>query len=354
MKGFFKPLIIQLSIRSICFEFLIIKLSSGNVDATENTHLLIFSHYICRMKVFHSVDDFTGKNPVLTIGTFDGVHIGHQVILARLKEIAREMNGEVTMLTFHPHPRLVLYPEQKDLLLLTTQNEKIKLLERFGVDNIVFQPFTHAFSRLSYDAFVKQVIVDGIKAKKVVIGYDHHFGHNREGGLKQLLLLSEIYHFEVEEIPEQDIDYAAVSSSRVRKALLAGDVHSANLLLGHDYSITGKVIKGKQLGRSLGFPTANLETEAYKLIPANGVYAVLINLNDIIYKGMMNIGNRPTFDNGVKSVEVNILEFEGDLYGKEITLHIRHFLRSELKFNSPADLISQMNLDKLLTVKLLS
>ena len=306
------------------------------------------------MKVFHSVEEFTGKNPVLTIGTFDGVHIGHQVILSRLKEIARELNGEVTMLTFHPHPRLVLYPEQKDLLLLTTQNEKIRLLDRFGVDNIVFQPFTHEFSRLSYDAFVKQVIVDGIKAKKVVIGYDHHFGHNREGGLKQLLLLSEIHHFEVEEIPEQDIDYAAVSSTRVRKALQAGDVNSANQLLGHDYSITGKVIKGKQLGRTLGYPTANLETEPYKLIPANGVYAVIIDFENVLYIGMMSIGTRPTFDNGKRSVEVNILNFNGDLYDKEITVSIKHFLRSEQKFNSPDALIAQMNQDKLLTMELLS
>lgn len=306
------------------------------------------------VKVFHSLSGFNAVNPVLTIGTFDGVHIGHQVILSRLKEVAREINGEVTLLTFHPHPRLVLHPEQKDLLILNTQKEKIKLLERYGVDNILFLPFTKEFSMMSYDKFVKEIIVDGIKAKKVVIGYDHHFGHNREGGLKQLQLLSTDYHFEVEEIPEQDIDYAAVSSSRVRKALLAGDVQSANQLSGHDYSITGKVVKGKQLGQTLGYPTANLETEPYKLIPGNGIYAVMVIAEGKFYKGMMSIGRRPTFDNGERIAEVNIIDFNDDLYGKEITVVLRHYLRPEIKFASTEALINQMNNDKILTLELLS
>ena len=306
------------------------------------------------MKVFHSLKGFKAKNPVLTIGTFDGVHIGHQVILSRLKEVANEIDGEVTLLTFHPHPRLVLHPEQKDLLMLNTQNEKIKLLERYGVDIILFQPFTLEFSRLAYDAFVKQIIVDGIKAKKVVIGYDHHFGHNREGGLKQLQLLSALHHFDVEEIPEQDIDYAAVSSSRVRKALLAGDVHSANQLLGHHYSISGKVVKGKQLGRSLGFPTANLEIEPFKLIPCNGIYAVKVAIDKKLYNGMLSIGHRPTFDNGERSIEVNILDFYGDLYGTALTVDLHHYIRRELKFESAGDLIAQMQKDKLMTLKLFS
>ena len=306
------------------------------------------------MKVFHSLDQFNGKNPVLTIGTFDGVHLGHQVILKRLSEIAREINGEVTLLTFHPHPRQILYPEQKDLLLLTTQKEKIILLERFGVDNLVFQPFSYEFSRLSYDDFVKQIIVEGIHAKKVVIGYDHHFGHNREGGLKQLSLLSGIYHFEVEEIPEQDIDYAAISSSRVRKALMAGDLHSANHLLGHLYSIEGKVVKGKQLGRTLGFPTANLETASDKLIPMNGIYAVTTSIKGISYKAMLSIGHRPTFDNGAKSVEVNVIDFNDDLYGQEIAISLHYYLRPEKKFDTKEELIEQMKQDKKQTLQLLS
>ena len=306
------------------------------------------------MKVFHSLDQFNGKNPVLTIGTFDGVHLGHQVILKRLSEIAREINGEVTLLTFHPHPRQILYPEQKDLLLLTTQKEKIILLERFGVDNLVFQPFSYEFSRLSYDDFVKQIIVEGIHAKKVVIGYDHHFGHNREGGLKQLALLSGIYHFEVEEIPEQDIDYAAISSSRVRKALMAGDLQSANHLLGHLYSIEGKVVKGKQLGRTLGFPTANLETASDKLIPMNGIYAVTTSIKGISYKAMLSIGHRPTFDNGAKSVEVNVIDFNDDLYGQEIAISLHYYLRPEKKFDTKEELIEQMKQDKKQTLQLLS
>ena len=306
------------------------------------------------MKVFHSLDHFNANNPVLTIGTFDGVHLGHQVILKRLKEIASEINGEVTLLTFHPHPRQVLNPAKKDLLLLTTQKEKILLLEKFGVDNLVFQPFSYEFSRLSYDDFVKQIIVEGIQAKKVVIGYDHHFGHNREGGMKQLLLLSGIYDFEVEEIPEQDIDYAAISSSRVRKALLAGDLQSANHLLGRHYSIEGIVVKGKQIGRTLGFPTANLVTVTDKLIPMNGIYAVTTEIRGVIYNAMLSIGHRPTFDNGERSVEVNVLDFNDDLYGLEISVNLHHYLRCEKKFNTKEELIEQMDQDKKQTLQLLS
>jgi riboflavin kinase / FMN adenylyltransferase len=306
------------------------------------------------VKVFNSLDDFKSPNPVLTIGTFDGVHIGHQKILLRLKEIAEEIKGEVTLLTFHPHPRLVLYPDQKDLLLLSSRKEKENLLKKYGVDNLVFMPFTHAFSRLSYEEFVKQVIVDGIGAKVVVIGYDHHFGHNREGGLKQLQLLSKIHSFQVEEIPEQDIDYAAVSSTRVRKALLAGDISSANQLLGNPYTITGKVVHGNHIGRELGFPTANLVTEDYKLIPANGIYAVKVQIENKSYNGMLSIGNRPTFDNGKRSIEVNILHFKDDIYDQEISLQLVYFLREEIRFDSRESLIAQMEKDKLLTMELLS
>ncbi|MEP7264992.1 MAG: bifunctional riboflavin kinase/FAD synthetase [Bacteroidota bacterium] len=306
------------------------------------------------MKIFNSLDGFNSSKPVLTIGTFDGVHIGHQKILFRLKEIADEINGEVTLLTFHPHPRLVLYPSQNDLQLLTTQNEKAALLKKYGVNNLVFMPFTHEFSRLSYEEFVKQVIVEGINAHVVVIGYDHHFGHNREGGLKQLQLLSKIYSFRVEEIPEQDIDYAAVSSTRVRKALLAGDVASANQLLGHAYSITGKVIHGNHIGRELGFPTANLLVEEHKLIPSNGIYAVKVFVDEEEFNGMLSIGTRPTFDNGNRSVEVNILDFNRDIYDKEITIELLHYLREEVRFNGKEELIEQMKKDKLLTMELLS
>jgi riboflavin kinase/FMN adenylyltransferase len=306
------------------------------------------------VKVYHSLENFRSQHAVLTIGTFDGVHIGHQKILLRLREVADAIRGEVTLLTFHPHPRLVLYPDQKDLQLLTTLEEKKKLLEKYGVDNLVLMPFTHEFSRLSYDEFVKQVIVEGVHAEVVVIGYDHHFGHNREGGLKQLQLLSEVYHFKVEEIPEQDINYAAVSSTRVRKALLAGDVVNANILLGHPYSITGKVIKGNQIGRELGFPTANLKTEAHKLIPSNGIYAVKVLVDNIQYTGMLSIGTRPTFDNGNRSVEVNIIGFDSDIYGEEITVTLLHYLREEVRFSSREALIEQMEKDKLHTLELLS
>ncbi len=325
------------------------------------------------MKVYHNISEFKRvANAVVTIGTFDGVHAGHQKIINRLLEstvphhlVTSSPHHESVLLTFHPHPRLVLYPNQHDLQLLNTLEEKIALLERCGVEHLVIHPFTKEFSQLTHADFVKQILVDGLGVKKLIIGYDHHFGHNRSGGLRELREIAPQYNFEVEEIPEQDIDAVAISSTRIRKALQTGDVAEANILLGHDYSLSGVVVKGNQLGRTLGFPTANIQVDdKYKLIPPNGIYAVQVALSDakesingynvVVYNGALSIGTRPTFDNGARTIEANIFDFDADIYGKPITLFFKHHLRAELKFESAEALVVQMKKDKLRCIELLS
>ncbi len=310
------------------------------------------------MRVYRHINEFKLVNsPVVTIGTFDGVHLGHQQIIKRLIQSADIQAGESVVLTFHPHPRLVLFPTKNDLQLLTTLDEKIALLEHYGVKHLVVQDFTKEFSQISHADFVKNILVEGLKVRKLIIGYDHHFGHGRMGGLNELKLLAPQFGFEVEEIPEQDIDAVAVSSTRIRKALKIGAVAEACILLGHNYSISGSVVKGKQLGRTLGFPTANIEVaDASKLIPPNGIYAVNVVLKGESkrYNGALSIGTRPTFDNGARSIEVNIFDFDRDIYGVELTLFFRHLLRDELKFESAEALVEQMKLDKLRCIELLS
>ncbi len=318
------------------------------------------------MKVYHNVNEFSGvTNPVVTIGTFDGVHAGHQQIIKRLNEAAIAIKGESVVLTFNPHPRLVLFPHQHNLQLLTSLEEKTALLERYGIQHLVIHPFTKEFSQLSHADFVKNILVDGVGVKKLIIGYDHHFGHDRKGGLKELEKMAPQFGFELEEIPEQDIDAVAISSTRIRKALQSASVAEASTLLGHDYCISGTVVKGKQLGRALGFPTANIEVkEQHKLIPPNGIYAVQVAIggpaetiaghNGIFYNGALSIGTRPTFDDGERSIEVNIFDFDQDLYGRQITIFFKHFLRDELKFVSAEALIEQMKQDKKRSIELLS
>lgn len=308
------------------------------------------------MKIYRSLNDFVPlKNAVVTIGTFDGVHIGHQKIIARLTETAAQIGGEVVLLTFFPHPRMVLFPDDNDLVLLNTLEEKIKLLEKYGVRHLLVYPFSKEFSRTSSTEFVRDILVNKIGTKKLVIGYDHHFGRNREGSFNELLELSSLYGYEVEKIPEQDIDDVAVSSTKIRKSLLSGDIKTATAFLGHPYSITGKVVKGKQIGRTLGFPTANIHVEEkYKLIPANGVYAVNVEINTRLLKGVLSIGNRPTFDNGERSIEVHIFNFNEDIYNSSLSIYFNGFLRPDLKFDSAETLKSQMLQDKEQAIKLLS
>ena len=300
------------------------------------------------MKVFKSIQSFSKiPNAVVTIGTFDGVHSGHKKIIARLREIASSINGETVVVSFYPHPRLVLFPDDNDLKLLNTEEEKTSLLAASGIDNFNIIDFTKDFSRMSSLEFVRDILVNGIGAKKLVIGYDHHFGRNREGSLENLRELAPLYGFEVEEIPAQDINKIAISSTKIRNALLLGDIVSANNFLGYNYSLSGTVVKGNQLGETIGFPTANIVVKSrYKLIPANGVYGVKVKVTDVIYDGMLNIGFRPTINGQSLTIEANIFAFNDTIYDKTITVYFVDKIRPEIKFPNIKALKEQLVKDK--------
>jgi len=304
------------------------------------------------VKIYHSIEDFENVSfPVLTTGTFDGVHLGHKTILDRLNAIAKNDNGESVLLTFSPHPRIVLFPEQNDLKLLTTREEKIALLEHSGVDHLIIHPFTREFSRLGSVEFIRDVLVNRLQIKKLVIGYNHHFGRNREGSLEHLLECGPVYGFDVEEIPAADIDNVNVSSTKIRNALHNGDLSTAKSYLGHDYSLTGVVIKGEGRGTDIGYPTANIEIEnPIKLIPANGVYAVYITISGTRYKAMMNIGVRPTVsgntDTAERTIEINVFDFSRDIYGQSVRVTMIDKIRDEVKFDSVKELAAQLAVDK--------
>jgi riboflavin kinase/FMN adenylyltransferase len=300
------------------------------------------------MKVYTNIDDFKDiKNPIVTAGTFDGVHLGHQKIISRLKEVAKEEDGNTVLLTFSPHPRMVLFPDDNELKLLNTLPEKIELLEKYGVDHLIVYPFTKEFSRLTSIEFVRNILVNRIQTKRLVIGYNHHFGRNREGAFEHLKEYGPLYGFEVEEIPAKDIDHIEISSTKIRNALLIGDVKTAIAYLGHIYSLTGTVVKGKQLGRTIGYPTANLQVmDTYKLIPGDGVYVVKVKHKNAFYGGMLNIGNNPTVEGKGKSIEVNIFDFDKEIYGDETTIYFIERLRDEVKFNNLEELKEQLARDK--------
>ncbi|TXE11346.1 bifunctional riboflavin kinase/FAD synthetase [Algoriphagus aquimarinus] len=300
------------------------------------------------MKIYEGLSDFPKlSNAVVTSGTFDGVHLGHQKILQRIREIARSINGETVLITFWPHPRLVLYPDEHNLRLLSTFEEKAKLLRQLGIDHLVTIPFTKEFSQLSSKEFIETVLVDTIQTKKLVIGYDHRFGKNREGSFEYLQAHHEEYGFDLEEISRQDVEDIGVSSTKIRHALETSDIETAINYLGRPYELNGLVIKGQQIGRSIGFPTANIHIpNDYKLIPKDGVYAVEALVNGVLYKAMLNIGNRPTVNGTQKTVEANLFDFQGDLYDKQITIYIKAFLREEKKFDGLEALKQQLFLDQ--------
>ncbi len=307
------------------------------------------------MKIYEGLGDFpTLKNAVVTSGTFDGVHLGHQKILHRIRELARLTNGETVLITFWPHPRLVLFPNEHKLRLLSTFEEKAKLLRQFGIDHLVSIPFTKEFSEYSSSEFIQKVLVDKIRCKKLVIGYDHRFGKNREGSFEYLLANHLKFGFDLEEISRQDIDDIGISSTKIRNALESGDVITAMNYLGRPYELNGLVIKGQQIGRSIGFPTANIHIpNDYKLIPKDGVYAVLAEIDAVLYKAMLNIGNRPTVDGSKKTVEAHLFDFQGDLYGKQITIYFKAFLREEKKFEGLDALRAQLKQDQFTAKKML-
>lgn len=300
------------------------------------------------MKIYEGLSDFPKlSNAVVTSGTFDGVHLGHQKILHRIRELARSITGETVLITFWPHPRLVLYPDEHNLRLLSTFEEKAKLLRQFGIDHLITIPFTKEFSQLSSKEFIESVLVDTIQTKKLVIGYDHRFGKNREGSFEYLQAHHEEYGFDLEEISRQDVEDIGVSSTKIRHALENSDIATAINYLGRPYELNGLVIKGQQIGRSIGFPTANIHIpNDYKLIPKDGVYAVEALVNGALYKAMLNIGNRPTVNGTQKTVEANLFDFQGDLYDKQITIYIKAFLREERKFDGLEALKKQLFIDQ--------
>lgn len=274
---------------------------------------------------------------MVTTGTFDGVHIGHRKILAQLNEVAQNVNGESVLLTFFPHPRTVIQPDL-DLKLINSQNEKIEFLKETGLQHLIIHPFTKEFSRTTSVDFVRNILVNTIGAKKLVIGYDHHFGRNREGSFEHLKQYGPVYGFDVEEISAQDIDNTTVSSTKIREAIEKGDIQHANEYLGYHFPLTGKVVEGEKIGKSIGFPTANLTVEDnYKIIPANGVYAIKAKLpadSEEIWEGMCNIGIRPTFGGKFQTIEAHLFDFDQDLYGSQLSLDFIHQLRPEKKFSS--------------------
>jgi riboflavin kinase/FMN adenylyltransferase len=300
------------------------------------------------MKIYHHIDEFKPvKNAVVTIGTFDGVHLGHRKIISRIKELADATGGETVILTFFPHPRMILHPEDESIKLINTINEKAALLEQLGIDHLIITPFSRDFSNQSAEDYIRDVLVNKIGTKKIVIGYDHRFGKDRRGGLSDLLHLSPIYGYEVIEIPEQDINDVAVSSTRIREALLRADIGLANQFLGYPFFITGKVIRGDQIGRQIGYPTANIQVEEkYKLIPADGIFAVKVQHAGAEYKGMAYIGSRPTINGMNRNIEVNLFDFDKEIYNETIRMEFLHFIRGDVKFNGLDELKLQIAKDK--------
>lgn len=308
------------------------------------------------MKIFSNTDKFDIKNPVITIGSFDGVHKGHLKVISRLKEIAKSNEGESVIFTFSPHPRQVLYPEENKVKLLNTRSEKMELLENAGIDNIIFYPFTKEFSGLSYTDFIKDVLIGQIGMKHLVVGYDHRLGNNREGSYDKLIALSQELDFDIVREDAFNMDDVNISSTKIRNALSIGDVCLANSFLGYEYFLTGEVVKGDCIGRKIGFPTANIKLyDEDKLVPASGVYAVDIFLDDKEYQGMVNMGIRPTVSHAGKfTIEANIFNFSEDIYGKEIRVSFVERLRGERKFDSFDELKSQIVNDKVKAQKIFS
>ena len=289
--------------------------------------------------------------PVVTSGTFDGVHIGHQTILNRLKEVAQREGGESVVLTFWPHPRLVLNPNDTELRLLSTFEEKAALLAQHGIDHLVKVPFTKEFSQLSSEQFIRQILVEHLGTRKLVIGYDHRFGRNREGSFEALKQDAPTYGFTVEEIPRQDIDEVGVSSTKIREALEKGDVQRAHEYLSRPYDLSGTVVRGDQIGRTIGFPTANLRVEhPNKLIPADGIYAVDVETQvGTRHGGMLYIGPRPTLDGQEKRIEVNLFDFKGDLYEQNLRVAFRARTRGDEKLASMEALKARLAQDEVET-----
>lgn len=331
------------------------------------------------MNIYHHLSEFKKlPNAVVTIGTFDGLHYGHQKIIKRLCELAKMSGGESVILTFFPHPRMIIDPENQGLKMINTIKEKAEMLANLGVDHLIITPFTRDFSNLSAADYIKTILVNTIGTKQLIVGYDHRFGKDRQGGMKELETYAKVYDFNIEEIPEQDINDVAVSSTKIRTALLDGDVSLASTYLGYAFSINGPVIKGDKIGRTIGFPTANIFVEeTYKLIPGDGIYAVTVEMSEAIgderfadqqpntlrtpnakhqtlYKGMAYIGQRPTINGMTRNIEVNIFDFNQEIYGQTIKMNFLKFLRHDVKFTGLETLKMQLHQDKADTLNFFS
>ncbi len=333
------------------------------------------------MKIYHQLSEFKKlANAVVTIGTFDGVHYGHQKIIKRLCELAKATGGESVILTFFPHPRMIIDPENQDLKLINTIKEKADILADLGVDHLIITPFTRDFSNLTASAYIKDILINAIGTKQIIVGYDHRFGKDRKGGMEDLVTYKKIFGYSIEEIPEQDVNDVAVSSTKIRTAVLDGDVSLAAEYLGYNFSINGPVIKGDKIGRTIGFPTANIFVEeTYKIIPSDGIYAVTVEMEESVeslelkvesqptvshtelveghnsqittYKGMAYIGQRPTINGMTRNIEVNIFDFNREIYGQNIKMNFLKFLRHDVKFTGLAALTVQLQQDKKNTLK---
>ena len=302
------------------------------------------------MKVYKNLEDFTQvKNLVATVGTFDGVHVGHQEIIGRLKEVAKQTDGETLLLTFFPHPRMVLFPDDDSLKLINTLNEKIELLASFGLDHLLILPFSIEFSRITPTEYIRDLLMRDIGVKTLVIGYNHQFGRNRKGNFELLEELAPVYGFDVIEITAKEINEIKVSSTKIRRAIEAGEISTANKYLRYNFSLSGIVVEGEQIGRKIGFPTANIKiVEKHKLLPGKGVYAVNVTVQNHHYKGMLNIGSRPTINNDAdcSSIEVHLFGMNEDCYNENIQVEFYTKLRDEIKFVNLEELKEQLQKDK--------
>tara|TARA_B110000003_G_scaffold222793_1_gene223040 strand:- start:146 stop:1078 length:933 start_codon:yes stop_codon:yes gene_type:complete len=300
------------------------------------------------MTSFSNIDEFNSTDyTILTIGTFDGVHLGHQKVLERLTKEAKNNNLKSTVLTFFPHPRTVLNPN-KPLKLINSVNERTDLLSKSKIDNLIIHPFDKSFSELDPEKYVLEILVKKLKAKIILIGYDHKFGKNRTADINDLKMYGEKYGFKVIEIKAEEISNIAISSTKIRKAISEGDISTAKEYLGYDVTLSGRIVHGKSIGRTIGFPTANVEvSEEYKLLPKNGVYLIQSIINKKQVFGMMNIGVKPTLIESSKTIEINFFDFEGDLYDRNIRVNIKQFIRDEIKFESLELLKSQIQKDKI-------
>ncbi len=305
------------------------------------------------MKIHRDLNSFYAQNPVLTVGTFDGVHLGHRKIIARLIDLAKSINGESVIFTFDPHPRKIVSPSESNLRLLTTLNEKIELFDQSGIDHLIIYPFTPEFAQLTYEEFVEQILVGQIHTQSLVVGYDHKFGKNRKGDFGFLKNCADRLGFQIEKLDVLLMNESNISSTRIREAIQVGNFETANAFLGYSFALHGTVVEGQKLGRLIQFPTANIEaSDPDKIIPGYGVYAVHVKVLNQTYHGMLNIGSRPTINNNAdhRSIEVHLFDFDSDIYGESIELIFFTKLREEQKFGSLDALKEQLTKDKAATI----